>query len=226
MKNLLRHQRALRWPALLLLFVLPVLQIEASNHPIRCLGDFSSQLSRSGAPAFNNRPEEVRTRRDYQKLISSYRQSDYGSPASAKAATSVLSVAQLLAEMGRQFDDEKNLRSAIQQYEFLRREYPSSRYRANALFAIGQIYRDDLEDGDRAKEVFEEFLRRYPKNDLSDDARKALADAAEKADDDDVVVTKNSEPEVSAKEPIAHVTGIGTGQPRITHGWPLTLIAT
>lgn len=208
MKNLLRHQRALRWPALLLLVVLPALQIQASNH--RSDAWVTSHLNSAdrARAAFNNRPEEDRTRRDYQKLISSYRQIYYGSPASAKAATSVLSVAQLLAEMGRQFDDEKNLRSAIQQYEFLRREYPFSRYRANALFAIGQIYRDDLEDGDRAKEVFEEFLRRYPNNDLSDDARKALADPAEKADDNDVVVTKTAEPEVSTKEPIAHVTGI------------------
>jgi N-acetylmuramoyl-L-alanine amidase len=207
-KNFLRHQRALRWPALLLLFVLPALYIEASNHRSDAWVTSHLEAADRARETFNNRPEENRTRRDYQRLISSYRQIYYGSPASAKAATSVLSVAQLLAEMGRQFDDEKNLRSAIQQYEFLRREYPSSRYRANALFAIGQIYRDDLEDGDRAKEVFEEFLRRYPKNDLADDARKALADPLEKAADNDVVVTKTSEPEASTKEPIAHVTGI------------------
>ena len=208
MKNFLRHQRALRWPALLLLFVLPALYVEASNRRSDAWVTSHLEAADRAREAFNNRPEEDRTRRDYQRLISSYRQIYYGSPASAKAATSVLSVAQLLAEMGRQFDDGKNLRSAIQQYEFLRREYPSSRYRANALFAIGQIYRDDLEDGDRAKEVFEEFLRRYPKNDLADDARKALADPVEESADNQVLVTKNSEPETSMKEPIAHVTGI------------------
>jgi N-acetylmuramoyl-L-alanine amidase len=207
-KNLLRHQRALRWPALLLLFVLPALYVEASNHRSDAWVTSHLEAADRAREAFNNRPEQDRTRRDYQRLISSYRQIYYGSPASAKAATSVLSVAQLLAEMGHQFADEKNLRSAIQQYEFLRREYPSSRYRANALFAIGQIYRDDLDDGDRATEVFEEFLRRYPKNDLADDARKALADPVDKSADNDVVVSKSVEPEVSTKEPIAHVTGI------------------
>ena len=174
----------------MLLFVLSALHTEASNYRSDAWVTSHLDSADRAREAFNNRPEEDRTRRDYQKLISSYRQIYYGSPASAKAATSVLSVAQLLAEMGRQFDDEKNLRSAIQQYEFLRREYPSSRYRANALFAIGQIYRDDLEDGDRAKEVFEEFLRLYPKSDLADDARKALADPVENAADNDVVVTK------------------------------------
>lgn len=188
--------------------MLPALHVEASNHRSDAWVTSHLEAADRAREAFNNRPEQDRTRRDYQRLISSYRQIYYGSPASAKAATSVLSVAQLLAEMGHQFDDEKNLRSAIQQYEFLRREYPSSRYRANALFAIGQIYRDDLDDGDRATEVFEEFLRRYPKNDLADDARKALADPADKSADNDVVVSRSSEPEVSTKEPIAHVTGI------------------
>jgi len=54
----------------------------------------------------------------------------------------------------------------------LRREYPSSRYRAGALFATAQIYRDDLGDRDRANEIFEELLRRYPKSDLAGDARR------------------------------------------------------
>ena len=188
--------------------MLPALYVEASNHKSDAWATSHLDAADRAREAFNNRPEQERTRRDYQRLISAYRQVYYGRPASRKAATSVLSVAQLLAEMGRQFDDEKNFRSAIQQYEFLRREYPSSRYRANALFAIGQIYRDDLEDGDRAKEVLEEFLRRYPNNDLADNARKALADPVEKAADNDVIVTKTPEPEVSTKEPIAHVTGI------------------
>ena len=79
------------------------------------------------------------------------------------------------------------------------------------MFAIGQIYRDDLEDNDRAKEVFEEFLRRYPKSDLADDARKALAEPVEQATDssaDGVSVPEISKPEFSTKENIAHVTGI------------------
>ena len=208
MKNFSRHQRALRWPALLLLLALPALYVEASNHKSNAWATSRLDAADRAREAFNNRQERDRTRRDYQRLISCYRQVYYGSPASAKAATSVLSVAQLLAEMGRQFDDESNLRSAIQQYEFLRREYPTSRYRANALFAIGQIYRDDLEDKDHAKEVFEEFLRRYPKNDLADDARKALAEPVEQVTDHDVSVMETPKPETPMREPIAHVTGI------------------
>ena len=63
----------------------------------------------------------------------------------------MVAVAELLAEMGRQFNDEKALRAAIGQYEFLRREYPGSRYRVQALFTIAQIYKDDLDDAAEAR---------------------------------------------------------------------------
>ena len=78
-------------------------------------------------------------------LIEAYRRVYYGSPASTKADPSVVALAELLVEVGRQFDDPKVLKSAIGQYEFLRREYPGSRYRFDALFTIGEIYKDDVE---------------------------------------------------------------------------------
>jgi N-acetylmuramoyl-L-alanine amidase len=196
-----RHQRGLRWSAALLLFVLPTLLAEASGHKSAAWANSHLDAADKARETFNNRPEKDRTRRDYQRLINSYRQIYYASPASPQASTAVVSVAQLLAEMGGQFDDEKNLHAAIQQYEYLRREYPSSKYRATALFAVAQIYRDDLEDADRANEVFAEFVRRYPNNDLAGDARLALADPAPK-------VAEAPAPASQEKEPIAHVTGI------------------
>ena len=84
-------------------------------------------------------------------MIAAYRRVYYGSPASSKADPSVVAVAELLTEMGRRFDDDKALRSAIGQYKFLRREYPGSRDRFDALFTIGQIYQDDLKDPAQAK---------------------------------------------------------------------------
>ena len=63
-----------------------------------------------------------------------------------KADPSVIAVAELLAEMGRDFRHNKISQEAIAQYEFLRREYPGSRHRVEALFTIAQIYREDLED--------------------------------------------------------------------------------
>ena len=93
----------------------------------------------------------------------------------------MVAVAELLSEMGRHFNDDKILHAAIGQYKFLRREYPGSRDRVDALFTIGQIYQDDLKDRAQAKLAFEEFLHRYPHNRLADDARKALAEPVQQA---------------------------------------------
>lgn len=127
--------------------------------------------------ALNGRPPQERTRRDYQRVAEAYRKVYYLSPASSKADASVVAVAEILAEMGRQFSpDEKELRAAIGEYEFLRREYPGSKYRFQALFTIGQIYKEDLGDNDAARETFEEFLKHYPRQALAPQARQALTE--------------------------------------------------
>jgi N-acetylmuramoyl-L-alanine amidase len=127
--------------------------------------------------ALNGRPEAERTRRDYQRVADAYRKVYYVAPASSKADASVIAVAEILATMGRQFEPgEKDLRSAIREYEFLGHEYPGSKYRFQALFTIGQIYAEDLGDDDAARKTFEEFLRRYPRQALAREAKQALAE--------------------------------------------------
>src|SRR5258708_13501767 len=103
-----------------------------------------------------------------------YRAVYFGSPASTKADPSVVAVAETLVEMGRRFEDERILNSAIAQYKFLRREYPGSKYRFDALFTIGEVYKDDLNDADEARSTFEEFLHRYPNHRLAEDAEQAI----------------------------------------------------
>ncbi len=125
----------------------------------------------------NGRPQEERTRRDYQRVADAYRKVYYVAPASSKADASVIAVAETLAAMGRKFEPgEKDLRSAIREYEFLRHEYPGSKYRFQALFTIGQIYAEDLGDADAARKTFEEFLHRYPRQALAREAKQALAE--------------------------------------------------
>ena len=127
--------------------------------------------------ALNGRPADQRTRKDYMRVADAYRKVYYVAPASSKADASVIAVAEVLADMGRQFQPgDKDLRAAIGEYEFLRREYPGSKYRFEALFTIGQIYKEDLDDDDAARQTFQEFLHRYPRNSLAREARQALAE--------------------------------------------------
>ncbi|WP_158749368.1 N-acetylmuramoyl-L-alanine amidase [Acidobacterium sp. S8] len=124
--------------------------------------------------ALEGRSEQQRTRRDYERVLAAYRAVYHGDPASPKADASISAVADLLAEQGRIFQDEKSLHDAIGQYEFLRRQYPASRYRYSALLTEGEIYRHDLDDRSEAKTSFQQFLKLYPQNPLSDQARQEL----------------------------------------------------
>ena len=133
----------------------------------------------------------------------------FSSPGSSKADSSIVAVAELLLQQGRSFNDEKTLRAAIAQYEFLRREYPGSKYRFDALFTIGQIYQQDLDEADKAKQAFEEFLKRYPRQHLAPDARAALQEIDAEA------VRKSRHPQppretklVEVKSAMPLVTGI------------------
>jgi N-acetylmuramoyl-L-alanine amidase len=125
--------------------------------------------------ALEGRPEHQRTRRDYERVTEAYRAIYHSDPASPKADASVSAVADLLAEEGRVFQDEKALHDAIGQYEFLRKAYPGSRYRFSALLTEGEIYLRDLNDRENARATFQEFLKLYPQNPLANEARVELS---------------------------------------------------
>jgi N-acetylmuramoyl-L-alanine amidase len=118
-------------------------------------------------------------------------------------------VGDLLVDMGRTLKDPKYFRQAIDTYELLRREYPGSRYRWEALFTIAQIYADELDDTEKAKAGFEEFLKQYPNHRLAEDAKAALEDLAKpkekraKAEPAKPAAKPARKPEVGAVEPRA-----------------------
>jgi N-acetylmuramoyl-L-alanine amidase len=169
-------QRGLRWGALLLCVAIPGVLAHArtrTHHNDAWARDRFATAERM-REALNGRPPADRTRHDYQRVINAYRNVYFGAPASTKADPSVVAVAETLVEMGRRFDDDKILNEAIAQYRFLRREYPGSKYRCDALFTIGEIYQDDLNNPEQARATFQEFLHRYPQNRLVEDAQQAI----------------------------------------------------
>jgi N-acetylmuramoyl-L-alanine amidase len=192
-------QRRLRWGALLLLLLLPGLQAHARAHHGEAWARERFAAAERMREALNGRPPADRTRHDYQRVLNAYRNVYFGAPTSTKADPSVVSVAETLVEMGRCFDDEKILNEAITQYKFLRREYPGSKYRFDALFTIGEIYKDDLDDRDEARSVFQEFLHRYPHHRLAEDAQQAVATLDRQAEAE----TKSKKDDSAKKEQIA-----------------------
>jgi N-acetylmuramoyl-L-alanine amidase len=190
----LSSQRGLRWGALLLAALLSGLPAHARVHHTESWARDRFATAERMREALNGRPSADLARRDYQRVINAYRSVYFGAPASTKADPSVVAVAETLVEMGRRFDDAKILNSAIAQYKFLRREYPGSKYRCDALFTIGEIYKDDLGQPDQARSTFQDFLHRYPHNRLVEDAQQAIAELDQQAQ-----AAKKSERENSQK---------------------------
>ena len=174
----------MHWGVLLLLVALPGMQAHARAHHSEAWARERFAAAERMQEALNGRPPADRTRHDYQRVINAYRNVYFGAPTSTKADPSVVAVAETLVEMGRRFDDDKILNEAIAQYKFLRKEYPGSKYRCDALFTIGEIYKDDLNDPAQARGVFEEFLHRYPQNRLAEDAQQAVVELDRQAKDE------------------------------------------
>ena len=174
----------MRWGVLLLMAALPGLPAHARTHRGESWARDRFATAERMREALNGRPPADRTRHDYQRVINAYRNVYYGAPTSTKADPSVVAVAETLVEMGRRFDDDKILNEAIAQYRFLRREYPGSKYRCDALFTIGEIYKDDLDNPADARAVFQEFLHRYPRNRLVEDAEQAIVELDRQAEAD------------------------------------------
>src|SRR2546421_6510022 len=143
----------------------------------------------------------------------------YGASVCSKADAAALAVADLLAESGRRFNDDHALRSAIGQYDFLRREYPGSRYRFEALFAIGEIYKDDLNNPVRARVAFQEFLRQYPHHHLAEEARQAMAEPVRQAATRSQEDKDTNDSEQSSKtEPAENKKDAGSANPEKVEG--------
>ena len=94
-----------------------------------------------GREALEAIPEETRTRADYTQAMDAYRAIYHADPADIHAAAAVNAVAELLAEQGRTLHDEKSLHAAVGQYEFLRTQYPASRWGCRRCWPRGRLRR-------------------------------------------------------------------------------------
>ena len=121
--------------------------------------------------------ERDRSLSDYQQTALAFRKVYLLTPEAPDATQALTSEAELYESMGRLFEP-KYFQDAIARYNFLLKEYPGTRYRGEALFAIGKIQKDDLKKTADAQATFKQFLKRYPRSDKAADAEQALRDLA------------------------------------------------
>ena len=211
----------MRWGACLagvLALTLVCLPAEGKN-PRRARQQAASQFETAQKlrEALNGRPAKQRSKREYSRVIDAYFRVYRYSPASPRANEALLAMAELKAEEGRVFGQDSYFRRAIEQYEFLRREYPGSRHRFDALFTIGQIYWQDLDQPQQATATFQEFLKSYPNHRQAEQAKQALAEIQQQA-------KAAKTPKVATddkKEPKAAKGSAPSPQPEPSAGKPL-----
>ncbi|MBZ5697432.1 MAG: N-acetylmuramoyl-L-alanine amidase [Acidobacteriia bacterium] len=155
--------------------------------------------------ALEARPENGRSLKNYTSLVDSYRRVYLITPRATEVPRALNQVAELYHTMGDLFD-EKYYQSAVDSYQFLLREYPTSRYREDAMLAIGKIEQDDLHDPVLAQKSYEEFLALHPRSAHAAEVRAILdmpngASAAKSGPETPVV--KDRSP---AKTPLAEKT--------------------
>jgi len=130
----------------------------------------------SGAPS-------DRTVDAYKQAIFAFKRVYTIAPQAEEVTPSLVAIAELYAEMGRQYDGDY-FKSAIDGYNFLLKQYPHSRYAASSLFAIGKIQQDDLKNLDAAEKTYKDLLQRYPKSPKVADANVALKQIAQVREDE------------------------------------------
>jgi N-acetylmuramoyl-L-alanine amidase len=120
------------------------------------------------------RPEKNRSLKDYTAVLNTYRRVVLITPRAAEVPAALNQVAGLYRVMGHLFN-EKYYQLAVNSYQFLLREYPASRYREDAMLAIGKIEQNDLHDSVLAKTSYEEFLSLHPRSPHANEVRAILA---------------------------------------------------
>ena len=158
--------------------------------------------------ALEEKPERERTLALYKQTVAAYQKVYLITPLAEEVTPALIAEAELYQQMARQFD-EKYYQSAIDTYNFLLKQYPETRYRSAAIFAIAQIQKDDLGQAEAAEVEFKDFLKRFPKSEKAPDARLALKEISDARE-----AAKNQAPEVKGQVVDARESSHGT--PRVT----------
>jgi N-acetylmuramoyl-L-alanine amidase len=111
-------------------------------------------------------------------------------PRAAEVPDSLLAIAELYTEMGDRFG-RSYYQSAVDSYQFLLREYPTSKYCQDAILRVAKLQREQLGDAAQAKKSYEDFLKRYPRSPRKREAQEELAELALLQNDDGPATTNS-----------------------------------
>jgi N-acetylmuramoyl-L-alanine amidase len=111
--------------------------------------------------SLDGKPLATRKTADYEDVAKAYWQVYSISPSSPHADEALLAIAEIHNQLAGDLKKSSFYEKAIKDYEFLIKEYPYSRLNKDALFTIGLIYQNDLNDSEAALETFESYVQKY-----------------------------------------------------------------
>ena len=91
----------------------------------------------------------------------------------------------------QKLQSESNFEKSAELYQKLLKDYPESRYYASALFMLGFLYANDIKDIDKASTYYNEFLKKFPDHELTDDVEFELKNLGKPITDIDKVIQDN-----------------------------------
>ncbi len=127
--------------------------------------------------ALNSKPPEKRTLAEYKQTVASYRRVTLITPRAAEVPDSLLAVAELYTEMGDRFG-RSYYQTAVDTYEFLAREYPTSKYCQDSMLRTAKLQRNQLGDLAAATKTYDAFVKRYPRSPRRREAEEGMAEIA------------------------------------------------
>ncbi len=127
--------------------------------------------------SLSNKAPEKRTLEDYKQVVNTYRRVYLITPHAAEVPDALLAVAELYTEMGERFG-RSYFQLAVDTYQFLLREYPTSRYCQDAYLRSGKLQKDQLGDLAGATKTYDAFLKQFPRSPHKREAQEARAELA------------------------------------------------
>src|SRR5438552_9657337 len=167
----------------------------------------SSQFARAEEQraALNSKAAEKRTLADYKQVVNTYRRVYLITPHASEVPDALVAVAELYSEMGERFG-RSYFQSAVDTYQFLIREYPTSHYAQDAYLRSAKLQKDQLGDMAGAIKTYDAFLKKFPRSTHKREAQEARAELA---------LLQNSAPAEAPRSAIARSAGSETERPEM-----------
>lgn len=102
-----------------------------------------------------------------RELITAYKEFADKFPKDTTSASYLFKGAQLSMNMN-------NGKGAVELFDRIIKDFPEHSKVPDCIFLKGFVYETQLHDLVKAKQFYEEFLKKYPKNDLADDAQASI----------------------------------------------------